>query len=88
LANRALACASCNLAKADRATGVDPESGAVVALYNPRKQVWRAHFQWAEDHASLVGRTRVGRATVAALDMNNELCKQARRLWFESGWLP
>ena len=27
-------------------------------------------------------------ATVAALDMNSDLLREARRLWFETGWLP
>jgi 5-methylcytosine-specific restriction endonuclease McrA len=38
LANRALACAACNLTKVDKTLGVDPESGAAVPLYNPRRQ--------------------------------------------------
>ena len=37
-------------------------------LYNPRKELWRDHFQW--DGVRLVGITTVGRATIAALVMN------------------
>jgi len=88
LPNRALACATCNLAKADKTVGIDPRSGAEAALYNPRTQAWPEHFRWAKDHQTLLGRTSVGRATVATLNMNDELHWEARRLWFETGWLP
>jgi len=33
-------------------------------------------------------RTAIGRATVAALAMNNVVHHEARRFWFETGWLP
>src|SRR5438876_10002402 len=46
--NRALACAACNLAKVDKTMGVDPQSGADVALFDPRKQAWQKHFRWAD----------------------------------------
>lgn len=88
LANRALACATCNLAKVDRAVGVDLRTVAEVSLFHPRTQVWEDHFRWAKDRQTLFGRTAAGRATVAILDMNNELHQEARRFWFETGWLP
>jgi len=86
--NRALACASCNLAKADRVSGSDPATGAKVPFFNPRTQVWAEHLRWAEDKQTLEGLTATGRATVAALDMNSDLRRAARRLWFAVGLLP
>jgi 5-methylcytosine-specific restriction endonuclease McrA len=86
--NRALACAPCNLAKVDRRIGVDPPSGDEVPLFNPRKDIWEDHFHWADEGENLIGRTAAGRATIAALDMNNEMRMEARRLWFATGWLP
>jgi hypothetical protein len=83
-----LACASCNLSKTDKATGTDPRTHAEVPLFNPRTQAWADHFRWADDHETLVGRTPTGRATVATLDMNNEVRLEARRLWIATGWLP
>jgi hypothetical protein len=71
--NRALACASCNLAKADRGSGRDPLTGEEVPLFHPRTQVWRDHFAWAEDQRTLIGLTATGRATIVALDMNSTL---------------
>src|SRR5579872_2021432 len=47
--NRALACATCNLAKGDRTAGIDPRTGAAVSLFNPRTQDWEDHFRWAND---------------------------------------
>lgn len=87
-ANRALACATCNLAKGDRQTALDPDTGVEVPLFHPRKQAWQEHFRWAEDRETLVGRTPTGRATIIALSLNSELRKQARRHWFATGWLP
>jgi len=86
--NRALACAACNLTKVDKTTGIDPQTGAEAKLFDPRRQDWQDHFQWAEDEETLIGLTPTGRATVAALDLNNEFRGEARRLWFQTGWLP
>jgi hypothetical protein len=86
--NRALACASCNLAKADRGSGRDPLIGEEVLLFDPPTLVWRDHFAWAEDQRTLKGLTTTGRATIATLDMNSELRQAARPFWFDAGLLP
>jgi hypothetical protein len=88
LTNRALACAACNLAKIDKVSGIDPRTGTRVPLFNPRSQTWADHFAWADDRQTLTGLTPTGRATVATLDMNSTFRKEARKLWFETGWLP
>jgi hypothetical protein len=72
----------------DRTTGVDSETGSEVGLFNPRKNHWEVHFRWADDFGTLSGRTAEGRATIAALDMNNDIRLGARQLWFATGWLP
>jgi hypothetical protein len=69
--NLALACVSCSLRKAVRQKGVDPQTGGEVALYNPRRDVWREHFRW--DGVNLVGLTATGRATIHALNMNRPM---------------
>jgi hypothetical protein len=86
--NCALACATCNLAKADKTHGNDPLTKLQVELFNPRTQIWQQHFRWARDKKTIVGKTAPGRATVMALDMNNQIHQEARRLWFQTGWLP
>lgn len=60
---------SCNLHKADRVEFTDPVSGGVASLFNPRQMHWEEHFEW--DGFRLNGRTPVGRATAAALDLNH-----------------
>ena len=66
--NLALACVSCSLRKGARLTATDPDSGEEAPIYNPRRQVWDQHFQWAG--LRLVGKTPTGRATIVALKMN------------------
>ena len=66
--NFALACQGCNLKGRSNLAGIDPASETLVALFNPRKQVWAEHFVFRG--ALIVGLTPVGRATVAVLDMN------------------
>jgi hypothetical protein len=66
--NLALACFHCNLHKGPNLTGIDPDSGTVVHLFDPRRQSWDEHFSMAG--AVLVGETPVGRATVRVLSMN------------------
>jgi len=80
--NLAWACPGCNLAKADRAEAVDPETGLAAALFNPRKDVWSQNFRW-EGH-EVVALTPVGRATVGALDLNRPrrlLIRQAEQIF-------
>lgn len=67
-ANLCLACNHCNFHKGPNLSGVDPESGAIVRLFHPRRQKWARHFRW--NGPRLVGRTRCGRATIAVLGIN------------------
>jgi hypothetical protein len=69
LSNLALACPSCNLHKADRTSAIDPPSGDQVPLFHPVRQTWSDHFRLTGYRVE--GLTSVGRATVAALDLNN-----------------
>jgi hypothetical protein len=68
LSNLALACHQDNLRKGPNLTGIDPLTKKMVKLFNPRRHRWAAHFRW--DGSILVGRTVIGRATVAVLGMN------------------
>jgi hypothetical protein len=68
LENLALACVSCSLRKAARRVAPDPATGELAPLFSPRQDSWPDHFRW--NGVILVGLTAVGRATVAALDLN------------------
>ncbi len=67
--NLAWACGRCNRAKSDRVHLTDPESGATVAVFDPRAMSWGDHFDWRG--YDLVGLTAVGRALIDALDLNS-----------------
>lgn len=68
LDNLALACHHCNLHKGPNLTGIDPETGQITPLFNPRQEVWDMHF--ALRGTLIAGLTPVGRATVRLLAMN------------------
>ncbi len=42
--NLALACLECNRRKGADLTSLDPTSGAITPLFNPRTQAWEDHF--------------------------------------------
>ena len=69
-ANLALACERCNSHKGTNLTGIDPETGEIIALFNPRRQFWHEHFRMSG--AMAVGLTAVGRTTVQVLNMNED----------------
>ena len=83
-----LACSLCNDHKGDRIAALDPVTGEIVRLFNPRHQVWREHFTWTADGTHIVGLTSVGRATVVALNLNRPSLVKARRAWVAVGWHP
>lgn len=88
LENLCLACRSCNEAKGKRTVAVDPLSGESYPLFNPLQQNWNSHFAWSPDGIEIAAKTPIGRATVAALRMNNPVIRAARRRWVLSGWHP
>lgn len=83
-----LSCVRCNLHKGARSGAIDPESGEVVAFFNPRRDSWTEHFAWSKTGVEIIGRSSRGRATSAALRLNNPEIVVARRLWVAAGWWP
>jgi hypothetical protein len=81
-------CLLCNKQKADRVASLDPITGAIVLLFNPRYQIWHDHFAWIGEGERIIGLTPVGRATVAALNLNRSSLVKARQLWARAGWHP
>lgn len=88
LANLALACRSCNLHKATRVQGIDPESQEEVRLFHPRADRWEQQFQVDLESGEIVGRTPVGRTTVVCLEMNSPAQLIARSQWLRLGLFP
>jgi HNH endonuclease len=86
LANLALACLHCNSHKGPNVGGLDPKTGKLRRLFHPRRQKWTRHFRWIGP--LLVGRTAVGRATVAVLDMNDPDLVAVRQALIDEGRFP
>lgn len=74
--NLALACVSCSLRKGSQTQGIDPETNASVSIFSPRQMIWSEHFRW--ETCRVIGRTAIGRATVALLDMNRPIAVAIR----------
>jgi hypothetical protein len=83
-----LSCIRCNLFKGAQTHAKDPHTGEWVALFDPRRDVWTEHLCWDEQGVEIKGITARGRATCAALRMNNPEITVARRLWVVAGWWP
>lgn len=66
--NLALACVFCNRRKGSDLSTIEPLTGDVVRLFNPRQQIWSAHFQFAG--AKIISLTAEGRATANLLQFN------------------
>jgi 5-methylcytosine-specific restriction endonuclease McrA len=88
VANLALGCGACNLAKGTRISALDPTGGETIPLFHPRHHLWEEHFFWSEDRVTLVGRTAIGTATIAALNMNGFRQTRARPFWRRLGLFP
>ncbi len=89
LSNLVLSCPGCNLATADRTSGVDL-AGSPQPLFNPRDFEpwllgWHLHFALDRDSGLIVPRTPIGEATVATLSMNDPLRVFARKLQLRAG---
>lgn len=83
-----LSCRRCNEFKGAQVEATDPETGLSVPLFDPRRQSWRDHFVWSGDGMLMIGLTPSGRATIAALQINNFDIVSARQLWVAAGWHP
>jgi len=67
--NLALCCPKCNRKKGPNLAGIDPQTQAIVPLFNPRSDGWSDHFNWRG--LTLDNSTPTGRATIAVLDLNS-----------------
>ncbi|MBP8947841.1 MAG: HNH endonuclease [Candidatus Promineofilum sp.] len=88
LDNLCSCCASCNYHKSAKQDAPDPLTTSLTPLFHPLQQDWQEHFVWDESSTVIVGLTPCGRATIVALQMNNDLIVRARRRWVEGGWHP
>ncbi len=78
IGNLALACFHCNRRKSNKISVFDGQSDKEVPLFNPRKDIWKEHFEWSEDKIFIIPKTEIGRITVALLNLNRERILQIR----------
>ena len=86
--NLCLSCRGCNGHKSTKISGLDTETNKTIRLFNPRKQIWSEHFEFAENFSKIIGKTPCGRATVGVLKINREQAVNARKIWVIAGWYP
>src|SRR5438876_5851955 len=84
--NLALACLHCNRHKGPNIAGIDPKTDTIVRLFNPRADKWDDHFEW--DGPVILGKTDIGRATIAVLNMNDARLIPIRRSLINEGVFP
>jgi hypothetical protein len=85
-ANLALSCCFCNSHKGSDIAGLDSRTGKLMPLFNPRRHKCSRHFRWRG--AFLLGRTPIGRVTVALLNINDLLRVALRESLIDEGIFP
>jgi hypothetical protein len=80
LESLAWACGGCNGSKGIAMDALDPETGALAALFNPRRDRWEEHFTWDINPLLIIGKSAIGRATIARLHLNRPELLMLRRL--------
>ena len=83
--NLAFSCSICNSHKGTDLTSIDPETGAIVPLFNPRCELWISHFRVHEGR--IVPLTPMGRATERLLQFNLKSRVEERELLIDMGLL-
>ncbi len=81
--NLALSCFRCNSFKGSDISSIDVVTRKLTPLFNPRRHKWTTHFRWKG--AYLIGRTPIGRVTVALLHINDELRVELRESLIAEG---
>jgi hypothetical protein len=84
--NLALACFDCNRFKGSDIASIDPLSGNLAPLFNPRTQEWDTHFGIV---GGLIGpRTATGRATELVMKLNLPTRVEVREILAGLGVYP
>jgi hypothetical protein len=81
--NLALSCTICNGHKGSDLASVDPESGAIVPLFHPRRDRWADHFRLVGGRIEPL--TPSGRVTVRLLQFNHPDRVEERELLLVAG---
>jgi len=77
--NLAWACFDCNRFKGSDIASLDPATGELVPLFNPRTQLWHEHFELVSA-GTIHPLTPIGRATVRLPKLNLDERVEVRSL--------
>lgn len=88
ISNLAFACQGCNSFKYNKTFAIDPETGEIVSLFNPRQERWTEHFRWNENFTVIFGLTPIGRATIQSLRLNRQELINQRVVYHAFGIHP
>ena len=86
LDNLAYTCFRCNRLKGPNIASLDPATGLATLLFNPRTDLWSAHFRW--DGSEIVALTPIGRATIGLLKLNDPERVTLRASLMSQGHFP
>ena len=67
--NLAFSCSLCNKYKGSDIASIDPQTGSITPLFNPRRDIWDNHFEW-QASGYIYPLTPKGRATARLLQFN------------------
>ena len=81
--NLALSCALCNKRKGSDLASLDPDTGEIVPLYHPRRDLWSDHFRISTDQ--LIPLTPTSRTTIRLLQLNSPDRVEERKLLIAAG---
>jgi hypothetical protein len=84
--NLALSCFYCNAFKGPNIAGRDKRTKKFAPLFNPRRHKWDRHFRWQGGY--LIGRTPIGRVTIALLNINAPIRLELREELIAEGSFP
>lgn len=85
--NLCFSCFNCNMYKSHDLTGIDPATGHITPLFNPRQQMWEQHFELRAD-MRISGLSAEGRTTVRVLQINLIERVESRQALAEVGDYP
>jgi HNH endonuclease len=81
--NLVIACLPCNRHKGSDLTSIDPITGVITTLFNPRTQIWSDHFKL--EGGLVLGLISIGRTTIFLLQMNEVSRLQLRQALVDQG---
>ena len=86
--NLAFSCGGCNGHKYQKTEALDPITGEISPLFNPRKDSWGTHFEWDANYLLIIGITPIGRATARTLQLNRQELANLREIVMLTGEHP